>query len=303
MEKVNLKESAHLTNLLSTAVRTLMSANGNLSMLEGVEELTEEDESEMDSEDEEMMGAEEEVPVEKENKKIAPVAKAKPDTKAQKIVAKKEVQAKEAKPEKPQEKKRKSDAVPAKAEAPTKKTKVEAAIPALVADKSSPIAEKATKAAKVAKAEKPTKAEKAAKAEKPAKVEKAEKAEKAPKEALKESEPHPKIKKLPSGLIIETLSEGTGARAKSGKKIGVRYIGKLQNGKVFDSNTKGSPFRFCLGRGEVIKGWDLGLQNANPGTTVKLTIPPALAYGRQGAPPDIPPNSTLIFEIKVLELR
>ena len=73
-------------------------------------------------------------------------------------------------------------------------------------------------------------------------------------ESKKENKPEPIQKTLPSGLVIEDSIVGTGPRAKSGHKVSVRYIGKLTNGKVFDSNTKGSPFSFKLGKGQVIKG-------------------------------------------------
>ncbi|KAJ3099075.1 peptidylprolyl isomerase fpr4 [Phlyctochytrium planicorne] len=134
---------------------------------------------------------------------------------------------------------------------------------------------------------------------------------KTPKKAAakpeKEPEPEPKdsgkAKTLPSGLTIEDINVGNGAKAKNGKKVKVRYVGRLTNGKVFDSNTSGGkPFVFKLGGGEVIKGWDLGVQGMNVGGTRKLTIPAKLAYGARGAPPDIPPNSTLIFEVKLLEV-
>ncbi|KAG0015770.1 peptidylprolyl isomerase fpr4 [Podila clonocystis] len=120
-------------------------------------------------------------------------------------------------------------------------------------------------------------------------------------EAPKKKEEHKKT--LPNGLTIEDVKAGEGARAKSGKKIGMRYIGRLANGKVFDKNTGGKPFSFNLGRGEVIKGWDLGIQGMQLGGERRLTIPPALAYGTRGAPPDIPPNSTLVFEVKLVSLK
>ncbi|KAF9925964.1 peptidylprolyl isomerase fpr4 [Linnemannia zychae] len=110
-------------------------------------------------------------------------------------------------------------------------------------------------------------------------------------------------KTLPNGLIIEDTRVGEGARAKSGKKVGMRYIGRLENGKVFDKNTSGKPFTFKLGAGEVIKGWDLGIQGMQLGGQRHLTIPPTLAYGSQGAPPDIPRNATLIFEVKLVSLK
>ena len=123
------------------------------------------------------------------------------------------------------------------------------------------------------------------------------------KESEEKKPEEDKIRKLPSGLIIEDVQVGTGPRAKAGKKVSVRYIGKLMNGKTFDSNTKGAPFSFKLGKGEVIKGWDLGVQGMNVGGTRKLTIPAQLAYGSRGAPPDIPKNAQLQFEVKLLEVK
>ena len=132
------------------------------------------------------------------------------------------------------------------------------------------------------------------------------KEEKKPEPAKEEKKPEPaekapKKKTLANGLVIEDITVGTGAKAKSGKRVGVRYIGRLaKNGKVFDKNTKGAVFKFNLGRGEVIKGWDLGVNGMNVGGVRRLTIPANLAYGSRGAPPDIPPNSTLIFEVKLM---
>jgi len=103
---------------------------------------------------------------------------------------------------------------------------------------------------------------------------------------------------------MEDVLVGKGPAAKNGKRVSVRYIGKLpKSGKVFDSNTKGAPFKFRLGAGEVIKGWDLGVMGMAVGGTRKLTIPAALAYGSKGAPPDIPGGATLEFEVKLLEVN
>jgi FK506-binding nuclear protein len=77
----------------------------------------------------------------------------------------------------------------------------------------------------------------------------------------------------------------------------LRYIGKLKNGKIFDSNTKGKPFSLHLGKGEVIKGWDVGLAGMKVGGERRITVPPNMAYGTKGLP-DIPANSELIFECK-----
>ena len=77
------------------------------------------------------------------------------------------------------------------------------------------------------------------------------------------------------------------------------YEGKLKsNGKMFDSQMKGKPFKFRLGSGEVIKGWDVGIAGMKVGGKRRLAIPPPMAYGAKGAPPDIPANSTLIFEVE-----
>ena len=95
---------------------------------------------------------------------------------------------------------------------------------------------------------------------------------------------------------------GTGRRAESGKKVKVNYVGKFKtNGRVFDAS-KGRPFSFRLGRSEVIKGWDIGVQGMLVGGKRILTIPPEKAYGKSGAPPTIPPNSTLVFEVTLLEV-
>ncbi|BGP62859.1 peptidylprolyl isomerase fpr3 [Rhodotorula toruloides] len=126
-----------------------------------------------------------------------------------------------------------------------------------------------------------------------------------PKKAeAKKDEPKKDTRKtqvLAGGLEITDFKEGTGPAAKAGSKVGMRYIGKLDNGKVFDSNTKGAPLVFNLGRGQVIKGWDLGVVGMKVGGERKLVIPAALAYGKQKIP-GIPPNSRLTFDVKLLSL-
>ncbi|KAG1591459.1 hypothetical protein G6F48_003282 [Rhizopus delemar] len=109
--------------------------------------------------------------------------------------------------------------------------------------------------------------------------------------------------KLPNGLIIEDVKIGEGSSCKNGQKIGMRYIGKLTNGKIFDKNISGKPFYFLLGRGEVIKGWDLGIADMKAGGERRLTIPAPLAYGKRGIPPDIPKNATLVFDVKLLSMK
>ncbi|KAK0531314.1 peptidylprolyl isomerase fpr3 [Tilletia horrida] len=105
-----------------------------------------------------------------------------------------------------------------------------------------------------------------------------------------------------SGLIIEDVKVGTGTQAKPGQRVGMRYIGKLTNGKQFDANTSGKPFYFKLGRGEVIKGWDEGVKGMTIGSERRLTCPPQLAYGSRKLP-DIPANSTLVFDVKLVDIK
>jgi FKBP-type peptidyl-prolyl cis-trans isomerase len=105
----------------------------------------------------------------------------------------------------------------------------------------------------------------------------------------------------PTGLVIEEVVAGNGALATSGKRVTVHYTGWLTDGTKFDSSKdRGDPFVFPLGGGQVIKGWDEGVQGMKVGGTRKLTIPPALGYGARGAGGVIPPNATLVFEVELL---
>ena len=103
------------------------------------------------------------------------------------------------------------------------------------------------------------------------------------------------------GFIVETLQEGKGDLATVNQQIYVHYEGKLTDGTVFDaSRPRGQPFSFTLGKGQVIKGWDLGVEGMAIGEIRRLTIPPELGYGATGAGGVIPPNATLIFEVELL---
>lgn len=105
---------------------------------------------------------------------------------------------------------------------------------------------------------------------------------------------------MDNGLKIEDEVVGNGVEAVSGKKVTVNYVGNLTDGTKFDSSyDHGTPFSFNLGAGEVIPGWDQGVAGMKVGGKRKLTIPPSLGYGAQGAGP-IPANSTLIFEVELL---
>ena len=102
-------------------------------------------------------------------------------------------------------------------------------------------------------------------------------------------------------LKIEELKVGTGAEAKAGQQVSVHYTGWLTDGKKFDSSVdRGQPFKFQLGGGQVIQGWDKGVAGMKIGGKRKLTIPPQMGYGERGAGGVIPPNATLVFEVELL---
>ena len=105
-------------------------------------------------------------------------------------------------------------------------------------------------------------------------------------------------------LLIEVLEVGSGElAAQKGHTVRVHYVGTLENGTKFDSSLdRGEPFEFPLGAGYVIPGWDLGVQGMRVGEKRKLTIPPHLGYGENGVGP-IPGNSTLVFEVELVEVR
>lgn len=112
----------------------------------------------------------------------------------------------------------------------------------------------------------------------------------------------PKAKTLAGGIVVEDRATGKGSLAKKGSRIGMRYIGKLKNGKVFDKNTSGKPFTFKLGQGEVIKGWDIGVAGMAVGGERRIVIPAPYAYGKQ-ALPGIPANSELTFDVKLVSMK
>jgi FKBP-type peptidyl-prolyl cis-trans isomerase len=105
----------------------------------------------------------------------------------------------------------------------------------------------------------------------------------------------------PINLTVQDEQVGTGDVAKAGDQVTVNYIGKLTNGTVFDTSIGKQPFSFTLGTGQVIPGWDQGLQGMKVGGKRLLIIPPSLAYGAQQTGP-IPPNSTLVFEVDLLNV-
>jgi FKBP-type peptidyl-prolyl cis-trans isomerase FkpA len=104
-----------------------------------------------------------------------------------------------------------------------------------------------------------------------------------------------------SGLQFDDTTVGDGAEAKPGARVSVHYTGWLTSGKKFDSSKdRGQPFSFKLGGGQVIRGWDEGVEGMKVGGVRKLTIPPELGYGARGAGGVIPPGAILVFEVELL---
>lgn len=107
-----------------------------------------------------------------------------------------------------------------------------------------------------------------------------------------------------SGLQIKEIECGDGEVAEEGDTLEVHYDGRLEDGTKFDSSRdRGQTFEFQVGAGQVIQGWDEGLIGMKIGGTRELTIPPELGYGEAGSPPAIPPNSTLIFEVELVDIK
>ncbi len=103
----------------------------------------------------------------------------------------------------------------------------------------------------------------------------------------------------PAEMVVKDIKKGTGKAAKAGDTVSVQYVGSLyHNNVVFDNSwDKGQPFSFPLGQGQVIKGWDQGVEGMKVGGRRELVIPPDLGYGAQGSPPTIPGGSTLVFVV------
>lgn len=109
---------------------------------------------------------------------------------------------------------------------------------------------------------------------------------------------------LPTELSGTDIVVGIGTEATPGSRVTVNYVGMLPDGTVFDASSRhGQPFTFTLGAGEVIKGWDVGVQGMKEGGKRRLIVPPADGYGSQGAGDVIPPNATLIFDIELLQVQ
>lgn len=113
-----------------------------------------------------------------------------------------------------------------------------------------------------------------------------------------------KYRTTPSGLKIAVLKEGSGTAAKAGDVVTVHYTGWLKDGGTkFDSSVdRADPFKFPLGQGQVIKGWDEGVAGMRPGEKRQLVIPAELGYGSRGFPPRIPPGATLVFDVELVSI-
>jgi FKBP-type peptidyl-prolyl cis-trans isomerase len=108
---------------------------------------------------------------------------------------------------------------------------------------------------------------------------------------------------LDSGVKLLVVNNGSGAPAKKGDKVCIHYIGCLESGEEFENTySKSKPFTFTLGSGEVIQGLDLGLEGMKPGESRKIIVPAALAYGDRRVS-TIPPNSTLVFQVELVEIK
>jgi len=111
---------------------------------------------------------------------------------------------------------------------------------------------------------------------------------------------------LPGGLKVVDLKVGSGAMAEPGRTVAMHYTGWLMDGTKFDSSLdRGTPLAFPLGADppRVIRGWEEGVKGMRVGGKRKLTIPPDMAYGERGYPPVIPPNSTLVFEVELVDMK
>jgi peptidylprolyl isomerase len=108
----------------------------------------------------------------------------------------------------------------------------------------------------------------------------------------------------PSGLKYEVITAGDGPTPQKGQTVVVHYTGTLEDGTKFDSSRdRNQPFKFKLGAGQVIKGWDEGLAMMKVGHRRNLILPPELGYGTRGAGGVIPPNATLIFDVELLGIE
>lgn len=114
---------------------------------------------------------------------------------------------------------------------------------------------------------------------------------------------YPKAQSTESGLHYIVVKEGEGPSPQKGQMVTAHYHGTLLSGEVFDSSVdRGEPFKFPVGMGRVIKGWDEAFLGMKKGEKRKLILPSSIAYGDRGAGP-IPPNSVLIFDVELIDFE
>ncbi len=110
------------------------------------------------------------------------------------------------------------------------------------------------------------------------------------------------MQRTSTGLYVQDLKEGDGFTARRTSLVTLRYVGYLPNGTIVDTTGDGEPFQFRLGGNEVIKGWNQGIPGMKLGGIRRLVIRPSLAYGSRGTG-RVPPNSTLVFDVQLLDVR
>lgn len=163
---------------------------------------------------------------------------------------------------------------------------------------------KQKKEAEKAKKEAEKEAEKSKKETEEMKIEQVSKKQKLNSEASAPAPKKKKIRRFSNGYAIETLKEGTesGPGVSPGTKVTIKYIGRLETGKVFDETRGDKFFTFKYGTGEVIKGLDKGLDDMKVGEKRRLTVPAKMGYGAKGAEPAVPPNAQLSFDIELIKI-
>ena len=111
-----------------------------------------------------------------------------------------------------------------------------------------------------------------------------------------------KAERTPEGVFFTVHTEGVGKMPQQGDYVKIRYVGKLLSGKIFDESPKNEPFAFQIGRQEVVQGWNIALQKLHVGAKVTLYVPAKLAYGAAGIGDIIAPNTSLSYDIELLEI-
>ena len=110
------------------------------------------------------------------------------------------------------------------------------------------------------------------------------------------------MEKTASGLYLQDVVVGEGPMARRTSRVWVKYVGRLPDGSVFDTNLGGEPYHTRLGGSEVIRGWNEGIVGMRRGGIRRLVVPPHLAYGTRGSG-DVPPGATLIFDLELVDLQ